>query len=83
MRKKWLCVDKSKCLFSDVKINPYVGDWGETINKLTVYCLKNHKFILKYITICDDYQNTTLCSYVEQLKSKFKYNSEINYTIEV
>ena len=70
--KKWLCTDKPKCLYSDVKINLYVGNWGNIINKLTVYCLKKHKYVLKYVTMCDDYQNTCLftCSGVEQLNNK-------------
>lgn len=74
--KKWLCTDKPKCLYSTVTIKPYVGNWGFITNKLTVYCLKKHKYILKYTIMCEHYQNTCLCApqstcrSVKQIKNK-------------
>ncbi len=62
--KTWLCTGKKpdipKCINSEVEIKEYSGVWGNLTYHLVVYCKAKHKFVQKYITMCDDYNNRNL-----------------------
>lgn len=66
--KDWLCLGSKKlkkCLFAETKITEEYHGIGmnyfpQRVKVLNVYCMKKHRYVHKFITTCDDFQNSVL-----------------------
>lgn len=63
--KPWLCIgekkkEKSKCIHATVQIKTFIGDWGNQVQKLVVYCNLKDRYVSNWVSRCENFANQTL-----------------------